>query len=137
MAVDSSGNVYVTGYTGFSHRRPDGEGPDIFLTKYDSSGSQQWIKQIGTPGWDSGESVAVDSSGNVYVTGQYNGLFLAKYNSNGTERWFKEIGFGVGRSVALDSSGNAYVTGQYRSEEFPQGVRDVFLLKYDTNGNLQ
>ena len=117
VAVDSSGNVYVTGQSN-----------GIFLAKYDSSGSQQWIKQIGTSEWDTGQSVAVDSSGNVYVTGH----FLAKYNSNGTERWFKEIGFAVGRSVAVDSSGNAYVTGQYRSEEFPQGVRDVFLIKCDT-----
>ena len=42
---------------------------DIFLVKYDSSGTKKWTKQLGTSSIDEGNSVTTDSSGNIYVTG--------------------------------------------------------------------
>ena len=89
--------------------------------KYNSSGTKQWTKQLGTSKHDRARGVATDSSGNVYVTGDtyggldgntnagYNDLFLVKYNSSGTKQWTKQLGsssrdydYGVG----TDSSGN-------------------------------
>ena len=73
---------------------------DIFLVKYNSSGTKQWTKQLGTSSVDWSEGVVTDSSGNVYVTGYTQGpldgntsagagepdIFLVKYNSSGTKQ---------------------------------------------------
>ena len=96
VATDSSGNVYVTGATtGGLDGNTSAYGNDLFVVKYNSSGTKQWTKQLGTLWWDTGWGVATDSSGNVYVTGDTNGelegntnagdydLFVVKYNSNG------------------------------------------------------
>jgi len=73
-------------------------GKDIFLVKYNSIGTKQWTKQLGTSDNDSGESVTTDSSGNIYVTGTTQGgldgntnsgkddIFLVKYKSSGTKQ---------------------------------------------------
>ena len=87
IAVDSSGNVYVTGYTGSQ----GAGGNDILITKYNTSGVIQWQRTLGGAGTDAGNSIAVDSSGNVYVTG-YTGsqgaggydILIAKLPSDGS-----------------------------------------------------
>ena len=154
VAVDSSENVYVTGSTNGALIGANAGGYDIFLTKYNSSGTQHWIRQIGTSSSDSASGVAVDSSGNVYVTGRTYGaltganagsgdIFLTKYNSSGDQQWIKQIGTSgddKGLGVDVDSADGVYVTG-YTSGAFSgfinTGHKDVFLLKYDTDGNLQ
>jgi len=105
VATDSSGNVYVTGYTeGGLDGNTSAGSSDLFVVKYNSSGTKQWTKQLGT--WDSdfANGVATDSSGNVYVTGStYRNLdgntsagnadlFVVKYNSSGTKQWTKQLG---------------------------------------------
>ena len=99
VTSDSSGNIYVTGFTrgGLDGNTSSGES-DIFLVKYDSSGTKQWTKQLGTFSYDSGDGVTTDSSGNIYITGQTKGglngntnsgdwdIFLIKYNSSGTKQ---------------------------------------------------
>src|SRR6266853_4651107 len=65
IAVDSSGNVYVTGVT-------DGSGsPDYATVKYNSAGQQQWVARYNGPDNrdDQANAMAIDPSGNVYVTG--------------------------------------------------------------------
>jgi len=71
---------------------------DLFLVKYNSSGTKQWTQQLGTSSTDRGNEVSVDSSNNLYVTGWTSGgldgntnsgdsdLFLLKYNSSGTKQ---------------------------------------------------
>ena len=71
---------------------------DIFLVKYNSSGTKQWTKQLGTSDNDSGLGVTTDSLGNIYVTGWTGGgldgntssgggdIFLIKYDSSGTKQ---------------------------------------------------
>ena len=68
---------------------------DVFLVKYNSSGTKQWTKQLGTSSSELGTGVTTDSSGNIYVTGSTEGgldgntnsgetdIFLVKYNSSG------------------------------------------------------
>ena len=71
---------------------------DIFIVKYDSSGTKLWTKQLGTSSGDVGFGVTTDSSGNIYVTGGTGGgldgntssgsgdIFLVKYNSSGIKQ---------------------------------------------------
>ena len=70
VTTDSSGNIYVTGWTDgdLDGNTSSGES-DIFLVKYNSSGTKQWTKQMGTSSQDYGKGVTTDSSGNIYVTG--------------------------------------------------------------------
>ena len=99
VTTDSSGNIFVTGSTrggldGNIHSGND----DIFLVKYNSSGTKQWTKQLGTSSGDYGNDVTTDSSGNIYVTGYTNGgldgntnsgsydIFIVKYNSSGIKQ---------------------------------------------------
>jgi len=140
VAVDSSGNVYVSGETGSF----GAGGVDVFLLKYGPDGTLLWQKTWGGTKDDWGWGVAVDSSGNVYVSGETHSFgagggdaFLLKYDSNGTILWQKiwgsiEDDFSLG--VAVDASGNAYVIGGTTS--FGAGLSDVLLLKYDPNGRL-
>ena len=99
VATDSSGNVYVTGGTkgGLDGNTSAGD-TDLFVVKYNTSGTKQWTKQLGTSAFDVAFGVATDSSGNVYVTGYTKGgldgntsagdrdLFVVKYNSSGTKQ---------------------------------------------------
>jgi hypothetical protein len=144
-AVDGSGNTYVTGYfKGTADFDPDAAGvdshtsigvEDIFLSKLDSSGDFQWARTWGGSGLDEGRGVAVDVSGNVYVTGLFyeivdfdpaaagienhtsNGcddVLLSKFDSSGNFLWARTWG-GTGHDqaygVATDKSGHTYVTG--------------------------
>ena len=99
VTTDSSGNVYVTGYTlGGLDGNTNSGSYDMFLVKYNSSGTKQWTKQLGSSGWDWGNGVTTDSSGNIYVTGYTNGgldgntnsgsydIFIVKYNSSGIKQ---------------------------------------------------
>ena len=90
ITSDSSGNVYVTGYTqGSLDGNTSAGGWDLFVLKYNSSGTKQWTKQLGT---SIGSGITSDSSGNLYVTGSTEGgldgnssaggadLIVVKYN---------------------------------------------------------
>jgi hypothetical protein len=156
VATDSSGNVYVTGYTagGLDNNTNSGS-DDIFLVKYNSSGTKQWTKQLGTDSQDRANGVVVDSSDNIYVTGRTGGaldgntsfgydsdIFLLKYSPNGTKHWTKQLGTSSGDNafgVATDSSGNVYVTGETSGglDGSNAGSTDIFLVKYNSSGTKQ
>ena len=99
VTTDSSGNIYVTGYTrGGLDGNTNSGNEDIFLVKYDSSGTKQWTKQLGTSEEERGYGVTKDTSDNIYVTGSTGGdldgntnsgetdIFLVKYDSSGTKQ---------------------------------------------------
>ncbi|MDP7500595.1 MAG: SBBP repeat-containing protein [SAR324 cluster bacterium] len=154
VATDSSGNVYVAGYTegGLDGNSSAGSW-DLFVVKYDSDGNKQWTQQLGTSSHDFAYGFATDSSGNVYVAGMtYGGLdgnsnsgeidlFIVKYNSSGTKQWTKQLGSSSEDSasgVATDSSGNFYVAGYTYGGldgNSNSGCNDLFVVKYDSDGN--
>ena len=99
LFFDSSGNIYVTGWTGGGL---DGNtnmgGYDIFLIKFNSSGTKQWTEQLGTSSSDIVLGLTTDSTGHIYMTGFTRGgldgntnsggkdIFLVKYNSDGVKQ---------------------------------------------------
>jgi uncharacterized delta-60 repeat protein len=107
IAVDSSGNVYVTGTS-------DGEGTGLDYTtiKYNSAGQEQWVARGPWNGNDFASALAVDGSGNVYVTGTSGADYATiKYNSAGQQQWLSTYSGGQATAIAVDGSGNVYVTG--------------------------
>jgi len=140
IAVDASGNVYVTGYS-----YGIGTGYDTATVKYDSFGTEQWVARYNGPAnnIDNTNDIAVDASGNVYVTGYSYGIgthrdyITIKYDTNGTQEWADtyngpDNSIDVAYDIAVDSAGNAYVTG----ESVGIGTSyDMATIKYDTNGN--
>jgi hypothetical protein len=148
VTTDSSGNIVVTGYFGSGGTTiyaANGTtavftlgianaSADLFLVKYDSSGTPLWVAMMTSSGQDNVISVTTDSSGNIIVFGSCqtspmsigaangsfpfqsdNGNFLVKYNSSGTPLWCVRIPpvVSIIGSVTTDSSGNIIVTGAY------------------------
>ncbi len=118
VAVDASGNIYVTGRT-YSF----GVGlADVLLSKFDSSGSLLWQRTWGGRDTDVGLGVALDASGNIYVTGYTTSfgaggfdVLLLKFDSTGAllfQRTWGGSSTDYGNGVAVDASGNALVAGQ-------------------------
>jgi hypothetical protein len=119
MAVDSFGNVYVTG--GRSHM--EGGASSYETLKYDPDGNLLWDRQYDGPGgWDDfATGIAVDSEGNVYVTGESVGelgmdFATVKYDADGNQLWVERydgpaLGSDSATAIALDDLGNAHVTG--------------------------
>ncbi len=135
--LDSSGNVYLTGYysgeASFGATALTSAGStDVFAAKLNASGEFLWAVGAGSAESEYGHSLAVDNAANVYVTGSFmdladfgstrlysNGLedvFCAKLDSDGTYLWaINAGGEGVddGRALDVDSSSNVYLTGLF------------------------
>jgi hypothetical protein len=138
ISTDSLGNVYVTGYfydtslniyDASAHKYIDGGASDLslskvtggiqdtFIVKYDTNGVYKWATQMGGTSWDIGTSISTDSLGNVYVTGYFNDTSLNIYDASAHKY------NGGDSDLSLSNIGG---TGQ-----------DVFIVKYDTNGNYK
>jgi hypothetical protein len=140
IATDGSGNVYVTGES-------DGTGTyeDYCTIKYLSDGGTAWVRRYNGPAdsTDEASDIAVDGSGNVYVTGRSYGAgtdfdyCTIKYDASGTEVWVKTYdgpasGYDNATAIAVDASGNIYVTGE------SGGIGssgDYATLSYQPNGD--
>jgi hypothetical protein len=155
LAVDGIGNVYVAGNTTATWGSPVGSfngGEDGFAAKLDPSGTLLWNTFFGGDGTDTGEGVALDGSGNIFVMGfsdatwgspvrAYSGsfdVFAAKLDSNGTLTWntfFGSDSSDLGYGLAVDGSDNVHVAG-YSEATWDSPVRahsggpwDVFVVK--------
>jgi hypothetical protein len=137
IAVDTSNNVYISAdsQSEFQERS--------VVVKLDSSGNITWQRQLNPSESTSifGSSVAINSSGDVYVggltsvTGAGQEFLLYKLDSSGATLWQRRFGGSgtqSGRSIALDSNGDVYIYGtafQFASE--------MVLAKYNSSGTLQ
>jgi len=153
IAVDGAGNILVAGFfNGTVDFDPAGEGDwhqavgkrDAFLAKYDFGGRLDWARTWGGSEDDTSNGVAVDSSGNVVVSGRFrttvdfdpgpgvdshttnhpqglNNAYLSKFDPDGNFLWVKVWGGtgGIGGdeaySVTVDTSGDIYVVGDFSS----------------------
>ncbi|MRG90460.1 SBBP repeat-containing protein [Polyangium spumosum] len=167
VAVDSQGNVYTIGhfegsidFGGSVGTLTSAGGFDLLVAKYDPMGNVLWAKRYGNNLNQVGNGIAVDGSGNVYVTGSFQGtlsfgsgthtsmggddLFVAKLTTEGVQVWVKTLGNTVtqqGMDIAVDAAGAAYVTGQFSGNITFGGQQlmgvdglDAILLKYSTTG---
>jgi uncharacterized delta-60 repeat protein len=140
IAVDRNGNVYVTGES-------DGNGTnsDFATIKYNSNGAEQWAVRYNgmANGGERAFAIAVDSSGNVYVTGHSDGpgtdydYATVKYNTNGVQQWVSRYngqGNGLDRplAIAIDNQGNSYVSGLSMAAN---NYVDCATIKYNANGD--
>ncbi|QOV88007.1 SBBP repeat-containing protein [Humisphaera borealis] len=191
LAVDGFGNVVVVGTfltTGvnkldFPNTSEDLQSTDNrtdgFIWKLNTNGGHVFARKFGGENIETADAVAVDSSGNIYVTGMFDysvqwgpgagqiiessnfslgdyasdDVWVAKYNSSGTIQWVKGSGSGDDdrpTGIAVDSTnGQVYVTGTFKGEFFHsnhmsyysatvsrKGTLDSFVAKYATsNGN--
>lgn len=166
IAADTNGNIYVTGFfsdtTSFGTTNLVSAGEnDIFVAKYDPAGNLLWARKAGGNSYDEGRGIAVDSAGNVFITGHFQGtatftstnvnssgesdVFIAKYNSQGTLVWVRKAGgndFDEAHALALDAGGNLYLTGSFDATATfgsttltnTSASSDIFIAKCDANG---
>lgn len=160
VSADPSGNVFVTGFFSGSTiifgttTLTNSVGYNVFLAKYDANGNLLWAKSPSETYYNYGNSVTADASGNVIVTGQFNGpsitfgtstlsnatagtddLFIAKYDAQGNVLWANRAGGGsydVGYSISADKFGNTFVTGSFYSATITFG--SITLTNPNTNG---
>lgn len=159
LIIDALGNIYTTGYFYGTTDFDPGAGTfnltssgthDIFISKLDSSGSFIWANAMGGSGYDVGNSIALDASGNVYTTGSFEGtvdfdpgaatfylttasasngyddLFISKLDNAGNFIWAKQMGGSYddgGSSIAIDPYGSIYITGSFQgTADFDPGT---------------
>ena len=178
--VDGEGNVYLLGHfsarVDFGLNSSAGEitslnnSQDAVLTSYTREGSFRWAFPLGGPQQDGGLGLAVDASGNCFVTGHFVGKmdfdpsdtaemsltssgardwYIARYSSLGDFSWVRQTGsgFAQGDAIALTPSGHVVVSGFYSGTIFPdptsvfsltsQGDQDIMLASYEKDGSFR
>ena len=169
IAVDSTGAAYVTGTTAVAdfpiknaYQPESGGADDAYVTKLSSSGSLIFSTYVGGAGDDQGHAIAIDKSGNSYITGRATGnfpatnhfpsnaitypeTFVTKLNANGNGLIYSDIlGSSYGSGIAVDLSGNAYITGSASAAfpvfsafqpKFGGGAADAFVTKISPSGD--
>jgi hypothetical protein len=167
VAVDGSGNVVVVGTFEGTIDLGGGAfasagGRDMFAAKYSATGAHLWSKRFGGTGHEDVRGVAVDGSGDVFLTGQflgtidfggppltsagYDDIFLAKLSGvGGTHSWSRRMGSSsapdAGYGVAVDGSGNVAITGYFAGSNADFGggqivaqMYDIFVARYSSTG---
>jgi hypothetical protein len=165
VGMDGAGNVLVTGM--YQTGTDFGNGPlvttstnDVFVLKLDPSGTPLWSKTFGSTSLST-EAMTVSASGNVAVTGYFEGtlgipgmqgtsvggndIFVAELNPSGALLWvraFGDVSADNGTGIAFTPAGNVFVTGSFSGTvnfgDGPltsAGLGDIFVTKLDTSGN--
>jgi hypothetical protein len=167
VAIDGFGNVIVTGTfqgsaTFGAATFTSAGGRDIFLAEYNAAGTVSWVLSAGGANDDDVAGVAADGSGNVALTGTFQGsatfgattitsaggsdAFVARYDAVGNLAWAHSAGGAdseSGSGVAIDKSGNVVVTGYFGGTATfggttltSAGAYDVFVARYNAAGAL-
>jgi Beta-propeller repeat len=168
VKVDATGNVYVTGT--FTNTATFGStsvtsagSDDIFVVKYDNAGLVQWVQRAGGTGIDYASSLALDVSGNIYITGYFNNtitfgsstltsaggsdIFVAKCdNATGVFQLANRAGgtgTDIGTAIGINSSGTICITGSFSGTAtfgstslISAGSTDIFLTTFYPPANI-
>ncbi len=134
-----------------------------FVYSYLNAQTVLWAKSGSSPGFEDGNAIVTDDSGNVYVTGQFeystdfgtvtlnssggHDIFVAKYNAQGALIWARKAGGtdgDIGLGIGIDAAHNVYITGEIEDTVTfgsnltiaSLGGNDIYLAKYDAGGNI-
>lgn len=160
LVVDKLGNSYITGsfnsivnFTtgGSNYQIRARDSDDVFITKLNSSGNLIWVKSFGGVNNEKGTSIAMDSFGSIFITGNFNGsvdfdpdtssfylnsngasdIFISKFDSSGKFIWAKSMGGSVedlSYSLKLDLLGNIFIAGTFRgTADFNPSINNNYL----------
>jgi hypothetical protein len=164
VVFEGTDNIFVVGYSDASWGTPlqaFSGNRDICLTKFKNNGTLVWNTFLGSSGYQGGNSLAVDPSGNIYFTGfssatwgspiaPFTGLyagFLARMDTNGVLKWntfFGPSNYDYGRAITADKDGNICVAGYSNAPwdrgspiiPYAGGESDAFVAKLDPQGAL-
>jgi hypothetical protein len=150
LATDTSGNVYVTGYTRGNLGATNVGDKDIYIAKLDSSGAQLWLQQFGSAGEDKAWGVAATGDG-IRLGGMTSGAlgtpagaldgWVARYDAAGNRAWLQQFGTAANEEIwglTADAGGNAYVAG-YSAGAFDgslAGDKDIIAARFDATGAM-
>jgi PKD repeat protein len=178
--VDQAGNIFIVAIvtstnlsTAGTYQAVHGGMDDCLLAKFNPNGGREWATYYGGLANDIVEAIALDKSGNIYVTGRTsfqtlpsimttpgahqtvlrgsNDMFIAKFNSSGFRQWGTYFGGNefpdTSEDICVDKYGNIYIAGYTTSVNYIStpgshqptysGSEDVFITKFDTNGVQQ
>jgi len=145
IALDAANNIYLTGYFSGTADFDPGAGThtlspvslaDFFICKLDNPGNFDWAKQFGQWANESTARLALDNTGNIYISGNFFGtsdfdpgpgtysmvssslsdIFISKFDGSGNFTWARQIrvsDFNYVHDMALDTAGNTFVTGDF------------------------
>lgn len=151
LTVNTKGDIYITGITLGQLGSSSYGQADAWVAKFDSEANQQWIKQLGTDGWDSSKAIATDNEGHVYITGytcgnlagraaQESDAWVMKLDAQGNEIWKQQLGSSshdVSNAVAVDEQGNVYLAGYTLggfSNSYKTSKASAWLAKLNAQG---
>jgi hypothetical protein len=167
IAVAARGDVCVTGSFGSSVviggiRATSLGDSDAFVVCLSTLGELRWFKTFGGPSADEGNEIAIDSEGNIYVSGEFSAtagfgasmqitskggrdVFLTSFDASGQHRWQKTFGGSnddEADTVATDAAGNVYLNGSFSgvasfddgTHLVAKGESDVFVASFDGSG---
>ncbi len=152
IEIDGLGNSVITGQT----TKANGASK-AFIAKFSNNGTLVWQKEIDHDNNNCGQDVAIDKSGNIYVSGinfmptpsnpnalgNYD-IFLSAYDASGTNKWkklFASENNDYANSIITDNSGNIYITGHYSDElkfdkfKLYNVAEDVYVSKFNKSGD--
>jgi len=159
LVLDPQGHPVLVGYTkgNLDGNHAGNTSDDVFVAKFDPSGSREWVTQVGGPAAaDRGYGVAIDGAGSIYVTGYTRGVLAGPANlgdkdvyvlrlapTGGAPTWITQFGTpgeDKGMAVAAGGGGGVYVAGMATGTigtplpgTTPGGL-DGFLARFDTAG---
>ncbi len=171
LTTDKSGNLYVSGnyssptLTVGSTVLTNGGSWNIFLLKYNPSGSLAWAQSSDGDAEAGSTSIVCDKSGNIYMSGffssdvlsfgstqlntvAYYNAFAAKFDSTGKATWATSSGYvndyDQASGIAVDATGNIYITGNFQDSISFGSIKlmgpsfyNIFLVKYNSGGVAQ
>ncbi|MEZ6014935.1 MAG: hypothetical protein R3F49_07475 [Planctomycetota bacterium] len=150
-AADGLGGVWVCGQTQGNLGGSNAGNGDAWLARFDGSGNQSWIRQLGSNAFDSALAVAFDQAGGAFVGGKTRGelggqnpngsddAWVAHYDGAGTQSWFRQLGtsaFDGVSGLAVAGAGGVFLTGVTRGDlgGVSGGSYDAWVALYDSGG---
>ncbi|HVS18671.1 MAG TPA: SBBP repeat-containing protein [Planctomycetota bacterium] len=143
---DGAGGLYLAGWTEGALAAPTAGKMDAWLGRFDATGAQQWMVQLGSSGHDYAMELATDGSGGVYVIGYTLGslggpnagkedLWFARYNAQGEQLWLEQFGtdqIDYGRAIASDGAGGFFGGGSTWGDlaSPPAGLTDLWFGRW-------